>query len=118
MSVLVFIESQENIIKKTSLEAASMAFELAKDLGVSVVAVTDGGISDVNSIGSTGISTVINLKSSSLGIPQVLASALAEVAKEVDAKVVIAPHSTLAEGMVSSLSIKLNATAITNVIGK
>lgn len=118
MSVIVFIESQDNSVKKTSLEAASMAFELAKDIGVNVTAVTDGQSSDWSAIGSSGITNVVNLKLSSNGVAQTLASALAEVAKELGAKVIVAPHSTLTEGMVPRLAIKLGGTAITNVVGK
>ena len=118
MSVLVYIETQDNSIKKTSLEAASMAFELSKDMGVAVTAIVDGGASDLSALGSAGITSVINLKMSNGGVSQVVASVLADQAKELGAKVIVAPHSTLTEGMVPRLAVKLNATAITNVMGK
>lgn len=118
MSVLVYIETQDNSIKKTSLEAASMAFELSKDMGLAVTAIVDGGASDLSALGSAGIASVINLKMSNGNISQVVASVLADQAKELGAKVIVAPHSTLTEGMVPRLAVKLNATAITNVMGK
>jgi electron transfer flavoprotein alpha subunit len=117
MSVIVFVETQDNSVKKTSLEAVSMAAELAKKMGSNLTAVSDGGASDLSSVAKAGASTIIDLKVSNNSISQLLASALAEVSKELGAKVIIAPHSTLTEGMVSRLAVKLNATAVTNVMG-
>lgn len=118
MSVLVYIESQDQQIKKTSLEAASMANSLAKELGVTIKAVIASDVEgdEVQKIGVSGISEVIQLGSNSM-IAQELASQIADVAKSESASVVITSHSTLTEGVVSRLAIKLNGTPVTNVLG-
>jgi len=119
MSILVYIENQESTIKKTSLEAAAMAASLAKDMGTSVFAVSVGGNKDdLAKLGAVGISEVINLSIENGNIAQVVACAVEDIAKAHDAKIIISSHSTLTEGMVSRIAIKLNGTAVTNVIGK
>lgn len=58
MSILIYIESQDEKIKKTSLEAASMAYALSQDLGQGLTAVVDGNVIDIDSLSVTGITDV------------------------------------------------------------
>ena len=117
MSIVVYIESQDGQIKKTSLEAASMAYSLSQDMGSSLTAIIDGEVNDTDSLSVTGVTEVVKISSTD-GVAQVASDALASVIEEKGGKVFIAPHSVFTEGVIARLSIKLGGTAITNILGK
>lgn len=118
--ILVYIENDNGTIKKSSLEALAYAGALSKQMNVSAVGVS-AGISDgdLSAAGKYGVSTVVSLTGDGLASneTQPLASALAQVATSKGAKTVLMSHSSLAEAVASRLAIKMNGTAVTNVIG-
>ena len=117
MPVLVYIESNENGVKKTSLEAIAMASALGNNLGIDVIGIT---FEEGNSfLKANGLSKVYQILDEKLVASDIFAfsSALEQVVKSTDCKVLIMPHSSLCESASSRLAIKLKASVVTNVIG-
>ena len=118
--ILVYIENDGGSIKKSSLEALAYAGALAKQLGTEAHGAS-AGISDgeLGAAGKFGVSKVYSLSGQGLaeGDSQPLSSALNQLATDKGADVVLMSHSALAESVASRLAIKLNGTAVTNVIG-
>ena len=121
MSVLVYIESDGSAIKKSSFEAATYAAKLAEVMSCEVVAIAPSLLDDnsLAELGKFGITVVKKINNDAFieGNIMVTASVLAAIANEEDSVVVIMSHSTLGEGVVSRLGIKLKASVATNVIG-
>ncbi len=112
MAVIAFLEIEGGELKKSSQEVAAYASALAKQVGEEGVGVV---AEDVSSVPSFGLSKVV--KVSSCTDAKACAEALAKIAEEQSASLVVLPHSTFAESVSAILSIKLEASAVTNVIG-
>lgn len=120
MSVLVFAEGADGEIKKSSFEAAGYAAELAQKLNTTAFAVVIDDLSDemLSTLGAYGINKVIKASNTKVANPQAMpyATIVAEVAKKVDAKVIVMSRSSTVDALVSRLSLKLDAGVVTNVI--
>ena len=81
MKVLVFLESDEGSIKKSSLEAVSYAAEMTKDTVAIVFGVLD--LNELNKVGVAGGKKVLNVKDSNFEPSNIMAvsSAIAQVFK-------------------------------------
>lgn len=121
MSILVFIESDNNNIKKSSFEAIAYATKLGEVVGKDVNGVSVPGIetASLSSAGGAGLTKVYQLSSAQLvdGNEQAFASAVAKAAEQLGSTIVIMAHSSFSEATSSRLAIKLNASVATNVIG-
>ena len=117
MSVLVYIESSDKQIKKSSLEAVSCAADIAKQLGVSVVALAIGDVDNASlvDVGKAGASKVLYYKSSSYASALYYAEVIAATAKEINAGVVLLSKSSLADSILARLSAKLGTSAVAGV---
>lgn len=117
--ILVFIENDNDAIKKSSLEALTYASALAKKIGTEAHGVASEAISEdeLTTAGKYGISKVYKLTGVAADAVQPLASAIAQVAKNNSVDTVLMAHSSLGEAISSRIAIKLDGTAVTNVIG-
>ncbi len=116
MSVIVYIETENGKVKKSSYEAIAYAKGLADQLGLGVKAVGIGENDTFQEVGNYGVLEVLrvsNLPDNANALQ--VASAVAEVAK--DASVVVLTNSSRGEAAASSVAVKLNAAIATNVIG-
>lgn len=117
MSVIVYIESENGAIKKSSYEAIAYASALGGQLGLSVVGVAIGmSSSAMSEAGKYGVSEAILISNLSEEANTLeVASALSEVSSV--ASVVVLANSSLGEAVSSRLAVKLKGTIATNVIG-
>ncbi len=120
MSVLLFAEHTDGGFKKSVLEAATYAYDLAQKMGVDVHAVSMGPIEEeeLKSLGNYGIKTVHSVQSEQADsfINTAYASALAQVATKIDAQVIILAETYIGRAIASRVAVKLEATPLPGVI--
>jgi electron transfer flavoprotein alpha subunit len=120
MSILVYIEQVEGIIKKSSLEAISYAKALSEKQGGKVTAVALGAISSnaLAKAGSAGAEKVLHVNDERLseGIIQAHAQVVASAFDKVGANTLILAKSSLGDAVAARLAIKLNAGLVSNVV--
>jgi electron transfer flavoprotein alpha subunit len=121
MSVLVFVEIADGEVKKSSLEAVTYASELAKAKNTTAVAVVmnNPGQGKLEALGRFGAKKVLFCTDSRLAqaLIQPYASVLAEAAAKESADIIVLSKSSIADPVAARLSVKLNASLATNVIG-
>jgi electron transfer flavoprotein alpha subunit len=120
MSVLVFAENAEGNFKKSTFETVSYAAAIAKQLGISLTAVSIGNVADaeLKKLGNYGASKILNanndkLKSMSI---QPYASVIAEAAKAEGSKVIVISASFSGKGLAPRVAVKLDAAFGDNVV--
>ncbi|MGV3504304.1 MAG: electron transfer flavoprotein subunit alpha/FixB family protein [Adhaeribacter sp.] len=120
MSVLVLVECAGGQVKKSSLETASYASQVAARLGTQALALAIGEASqeDLQQLGRQGISQVLWARDSRL--PDFVAGAyvkiIAQAAEQVQAKVLVLSGSNIGAAVGSRLAIRLDAALVTNVV--
>lgn len=110
--ILVVIDHTDGKIKKTSLEAATYAAELAKQTGTTAEAFIAGTITDdATLLGSQGIKKVHTLSDPSLNNldAQVHSTVIAEVVEKSGANVIIFSNNSYGKSIAPRLSAKLKA---------
>ena len=116
MSTLVFIETSEGKIRKSSLEAVCYAHAM----GGSVTAVVLGpaDVSEVQSLGKYGAKKVLHADDAKLenGIAQVYASVLTQAMKEENADFLILASSSLGTPVAAKVAVKTGASFAANVV--
>lgn len=116
MSVLVFVESAEGKIKKTSIEAVAYA----NALGDAVTAIALGEVesNELESLGKYGAKKVLHIKDSRLdqGVIQAYASVLIKALQDENADVLILANSSLGTPVAAKVAAKTGASLATNVI--
>lgn len=117
MSILVFIDSAEKEIKKSSFEAITYAVELAGKKSTDCVAVLVGEINGdiAESVGKYGVKKLYHINDASNYTSQTYASAIAQLAEKVSAEVVVLPKSSLTDAVASRLAAKLKAAVAAGV---
>lgn len=116
MSVLVFIESADGAIKKSSLEA--IAYGAAMNQG-DVTALYLGQIdsAELEKTGNYGASKVLHVNDERLnnGIIQAYASVLAQAIEKTGAQIVVLAKSALGDPVAARVAVKANASFVSNV---
>ncbi len=117
--ILAVLEQREGKLKKVSIEAASVAANLGKDLGHDVEAVVVGGdINDLNNISKYGISKIVHLKNSDLTnySSSGYSEAISNYAKEAGAVCLIIGNTALGNDLAPRLAVKLNSACLMDCI--
>ena len=116
MSVLVFVESAEGKIKKTSLEAVAYAHAM----GGPVTAIALGSVEkeEMEALGKYGAQKVLHVQEERLnkGIIQAYASVLAKAAEDENADTLVLANSSLGTPVAALVATRLNASLATNVV--
>jgi electron transfer flavoprotein alpha subunit len=116
MSALIYLESEDGIIKKSSLEAVSYG-EAATGKSIAVVF---GPLSDdqVTAIGGAGAEKILHVSEESFAEPNVNAysSALAEAFEKEGCTMLVLAMSSLSDSIAARTSIKLRAALVSNVV--
>lgn len=110
--ILAVLEQREGNLKKVSFEAASVALNLANQLGLQAEAVVVGKeISNLNELSKFGISKLTHLKNESLEnySPSAYAEAIASFAKDNEAKILIFPNTAMGVDLAPRVAVKLNS---------
>ncbi|MED5364590.1 MAG: electron transfer flavoprotein subunit alpha/FixB family protein [Bacteroidota bacterium] len=117
MSILVYIESNQNEIKKSSFESLSYAKKLSKLISSDVVAVVINcsKLTPLNDFGPDKIIS-INEKKLELFDAHNYAEVISNVSKSVSVKNIILSDSINCKYLASLLSVKLNAAFVSNVV--
>lgn len=116
MAIVVFVESAEGKIRKTSLEAVAYAHAM----GEPVTAVALGAVekSALESLGTVGAQKVLHASNSRLdqGIIQAYASALVQAMKQEGADVLVLANSSLGTPVAARVAAQLGASLASNVV--
>ncbi len=117
MSILVYIESQENQIKKNSFELMSYAKELSKLISSELVAVVINcsNLSPLKNFSADKILTVSDDKLKLFNAHN-YADLISNVAKNENSKNIILSDSVNSKYLAGLLSVKLNAAYVSNVV--
>ncbi|GJM60833.1 electron transfer flavoprotein subunit alpha/FixB family protein [Persicobacter diffluens] len=120
MSVLVFIESDNGNIKKSSLEAVSFGAGIAKQEGSAVTALVLGLVEDsqLGALGMAGASKILHAKEERLNTPSIMAyaSAISQVFEQTGATTLVLAQSALATPAGARAAVKAGAAIVSNVI--
>lgn len=118
MSVLVYAENWDGKFKKGTFEAVTYAHETAKKLGLSTTAVTIGSLTDDPvQLGKYGAEKVVKISNDISACDSYsMSAAIAEVANNENASVVIVANSNTGRTIAPRIAVKLNAGFISNVV--
>ena len=113
MAALVFVETDEGVVKKSSLEAVSYAKEASGD----ATAIVFGDVKDTAPIGLAGASKVLHVTDERLKTPNIMAysSAIAEAMEQEGATLLVLAKSSLGDPVSARVSIKVDAALASNV---
>lgn len=116
MTILVFVESAEGKIKKSSLEAVSYAAAM----GGEVIAISLGTTTadeELATLGKYGASKVLNGNDERLnhGIIQAYASVLARAMEDTQADILVLANSSLGNPVSARVAVKTGASLVSNV---
>ena len=115
MAILVFVESAEGAIKKTSLEAVAYAHAM----GGPVTAIALGAVdkSELENLGKYGAQKVLHVADEKLnqGIIQAYASVLAKAMQDEGADVLVLANSSLGTPVAARVAAKIGASLASNV---
>ena len=116
MSVLIYVDTKNGEIKKSSLEAVQYGSKVAAQIGGSAVALTLNA-KDASVLGSVGASKVLNVTDASISAsdPQKVVEAFVKAANSVGAKVVVFAHDSTGKAVAPRLSARSGAGLVTNV---
>jgi electron transfer flavoprotein alpha subunit len=116
MAILVFVESSEGKIKKTSLEAVAYA----KLMGQPVTAIALGNVdkTELENLGKYGVQKVLHVNDDRLnqGIIQAYATVLEKALEDEKADVLILAGSSLGTPVAARVATKIGASLATNVV--
>ena len=117
MSILVYIESNQNQIKKSSFESLSYAKKLSKLISLDVIAVVIN-CSDLAPLSDFGPDKIISINEKKLETFNAhnYSDVISNVSKSVSAKNIIISDSINCKYLASLLSVKLNAAFVSNVV--
>ncbi|MBD0404734.1 electron transfer flavoprotein subunit alpha/FixB family protein [Flammeovirga sp. EKP202] len=114
MSVLVFIEADNGVIKKSSLEAVTYGSKLGE---VTAVAMGSIDASELAGVGKYGATKVLHCSDERLndGVISATAKLIAEAAGQAGTDVVIMSRSSLVDAVAARVAIKMGASVVANV---
>ena len=114
--VLIYIDQDEQAIKKASFEAISYGAAIAKQLGTSAEALVLGTVNDdLTSLGKYGASKVHQINNAALNAfdARVHANTIAAAASTLGATVVVFAHNVNGKAIAPAVSVKLEAGIVT-----
>ncbi|WP_375561372.1 electron transfer flavoprotein subunit alpha/FixB family protein [Bernardetia sp. OM2101] len=115
MSVLVYIEADNNAVKKSSLEALTYATKM--NTGDVTALVTDKA-ENLADLGKYGVKTVLQVSDDKLSTRPVsaIASAISAAANKVGANTVVMSRSSTVDAAAPRVGVKMKATVASNVV--
>ena len=113
MSVLIYTENVEGKFKKYALEAVSYGASLAEKLGTGAIALSIGEVTEdeLSSLGKYGAGKIIRVSDSRLEKLEnaAYAKVISEVARKVDAKVVVFASNNTGKALAPRVAVALEA---------
>ncbi len=120
MSVLVYIDTADGHIKKSSLEALCYGAKIAAQTGNEAAAVVLGPVKDdLSSLGKYGIQKIHQANNDALGHfdAEVFSNVLAQVSPAAGAEIIILSNNVNGKAIAPLLSVRLKAGLVTGVVG-
>ncbi|MCA6073363.1 electron transfer flavoprotein subunit alpha/FixB family protein [Fulvivirga sedimenti] len=117
MAVLVFVETAEGTIKKSSLEAVAYGAAMSSG-GVTALAIgTEVDDTALAGLGNYGATKVLHVKDERLnkGIIQAYAEVISQAMKDEGAEVLVLANSSLGNPVSARVAIRSNASLVSNV---
>jgi electron transfer flavoprotein alpha subunit len=116
MATLVFVETSEGKVRKTSLEAVAYAHQMGA--GVTAIVLGTASSSELESLGKYGAQKVLHAADSKLDHPviQVFASVITKAMQDENADVLVLANSSLATPVGAKVAVKINASFASNVV--
>ncbi len=116
MSILVFVESAEKKIKKTSLEAIAYA----RAIGAEVTAIALGTVDqdELKNLGKYGAGKVLHVADAKLdhGVIQAYAEVLVKAMQDQNADTLVLANSSLGTPVAARVAARMGASLATNVV--
>jgi electron transfer flavoprotein alpha subunit len=118
MSVLVFLESSDSLLKKSSIEALVYGRNICAKTGGSLIALTVGEVSNLSEAGVYGAEKVLHITDARFAQTdaQAYAEAIADAAKQNSVNTIVLAKSSLTDSLTAKLASITNAAAATNVV--
>lgn len=117
MAILVFVESADGKIKKTSLEAVCYA----RAMGGPVTAIALGAVAqaELESLGTYGADKILHASDEKLGqgVIQACASVLARAMQDEQSDILVLANSSLGTPVAARIAARVNASLASNVVG-
>ena len=113
MSILVFVETSEGKIKKSSREAVSFAAGMEAAVTALVLGSADQG--DMSSLGKNGAQKVLNTEGD-FGSIQASAAAIAAAMSQESANILVLAKSPRADAIGARVAVKVKASMASNVV--
>ncbi|RKQ42445.1 electron transfer flavoprotein alpha subunit apoprotein [Roseivirga pacifica] len=115
MSILVFIETEEGKIKKSSREAISFGAALGETTALALGSVSE---EELATAGQNGAAKVLHVADDRLnaGLIQPYAEAIAAAMESTGAEVLVTAKSSLADAVVGRVAAKTGAGLVSNVV--
>ena len=116
MAAVAFVELDERLVKKSSLEAISYASAVDAEVTAVVMGAIDE--SELAKIGAAGANKVLHATDEKLNQPNIMAysSALAEAMDTTGAKILVMAKSSIADPISARVSVKVGAGLVSNVV--
>lgn len=115
MSVLVYIESENGVFKKSALEVASYGKAVANSLHTSLCALVFNA-KDTSILGTYGVSKVLSVETTQSFTAEAYSKAIKQAVEQQQASVVILSNSANSKYLAPMLSSKLDAGYVPNVV--
>jgi len=116
MAILVFVESAEGKIKKTSIEAVAFAYGMGGP--VTAIALGAAEKSELEALGKYGAEKVLHVSDDRLsqGIIQAYAAVLEQALKDENATMLVLANSSLGTPVAARIAARIGASLASNVI--
>lgn len=115
MSVLVYIESENGLFKKSALEVASYGKAVANSLQTSLCALVFN-TKDASMLGTYGVSKVLSVETTQPFTAEAYSKAIKQAVERQQASVIILSNSANSKYLAPMLSSNLNAGYVPNVV--
>lgn len=116
MATLVFVETAEGKVRKTSLEAVAYAHLMG--VGVTAIVLGTTSQSELESLGKYGAQKVLHVADAKLdhGVIQVFASVLTKAMQDENADVLVLANSSLGTPVAAKVAVKVKGSFASNVV--
>ncbi len=119
MPVLIFIDTAEGHVKKSSLEVLTYGAKVAEQLGTTAEGVVLGSVTeDLAALGKYGVKKIHHVAADALNHfdAQVFAKVLAQVAEASGAKVIVFSNNLSGKAIAPRLSVRLKAGLVSGAV--
>ena len=116
MAIVVFVETAEGKVRKSSLEAIAYAHQMGGE--VTALVLGSATATELEALGKIGAKKVLHASDSRLDQPvlQVYSSIIAKAMQDENADILVLANSSLGTPVAARVAVKLNASFASNVV--